>query len=122
VTRTRIRPVYHICWSPLVAGTWCVMERPVCARVSTRSSGGRSPTSHGPADTAGERQLLLLQLIASGLPDKGAAEVMFVSTRTYRRELSAAMRKLGAATRAEAVATAIRLGHLVEDGDGWSSA
>jgi DNA-binding NarL/FixJ family response regulator len=60
--------------------------------------------------TARERQIL--GLVASGTSNKGIARALSVSANTVKFHLAAVFDKLNAATRAEAVAEAIRRGEL----------
>jgi len=81
------------------------------------------PTSLGPSGdalthaprkgrplTSRERQIL--SLVASGTSNKGIARALSVSANTVKFHLAAVFDKLNAATRAEAVAEAIRRGEL----------
>jgi NarL family two-component system response regulator YdfI len=65
--------------------------------------GGRSLTS---------REREILALVASGTSNKGIARALSVSANTVKFHLAAVFDKLNAATRAEAVAEAIRRGEL----------
>ena len=60
--------------------------------------------------TSREREILAL--VASGTSNKGIARALSVSANTVKFHLAAAFDKLNAATRAEAVAEAIRRGEL----------
>jgi DNA-binding NarL/FixJ family response regulator len=60
--------------------------------------------------TAREREILAL--VASGTSNKGIARALSVSANTVKFHLAAVFDKLNAATRAEAVAEAIRRGEL----------
>jgi DNA-binding NarL/FixJ family response regulator len=61
-------------------------------------------------DQLTKRQIQILESVAEGLPDAVAAKQAFVSHRTFRRELATIQRKLGAATRPQAVAEGLRRG------------
>ena len=52
----------------------------------------------------------MLDLVADGLRNRDIAERLFLSPRTVDHHVSAILRKLGARTRGEAGAQAIRLG------------
>jgi predicted ATPase/DNA-binding CsgD family transcriptional regulator len=54
-------------------------------------------------------------LVAQGLPNAEIGERLFVSVKTVDHHVSAILRKLGARTRAEASAAAVRLGLAGED-------
>lgn len=68
------------------------------------------PTRKGRPLTSREREIL--GLVASGTSNKGIARVLSVSANTVKFHLAAVFDKLNAATRAEAVAEAIRRGEL----------
>jgi DNA-binding CsgD family transcriptional regulator len=73
----------------------------------------RQPPSAAPSRrplTAREREIL--SLVASGTSNKGIARALDVSANTVKFHLAAVFDKLNAATRAEAVAEAIRRGEL----------
>jgi DNA-binding NarL/FixJ family response regulator len=67
-------------------------------------------TRKGRPLTSREREIL--GLVASGTSNKGIARVLSVSANTVKFHLAAVFDKLNAATRAEAVAEAIRRGEL----------
>lgn len=56
------------------------------------------------------REREVLQLVAAGLPNKGIAHRLGISDHTVKYHLAAVLSKLGAASRAEAVALAARHG------------
>ncbi len=64
----------------------------------------------GPAESLTARESEVLQWVAAGLTNKAVAYRLGISEHTVKFHLSSAMNKLGAASRAEAVAIAIRLG------------
>jgi len=76
----------------------------------SRQIGGLEPRRNGRPLTARERQILAL--VASGTSNKGIARALAVSANTVKFHLAAVFDKLNAATRAEAVAEAIRRGEL----------
>jgi DNA-binding NarL/FixJ family response regulator len=63
-----------------------------------------------PEDTLTERELDVLRLLAEGLPQEEIARRLGISTETVRTHLRKACLRLGATTRTQAVATALRLG------------
>jgi DNA-binding NarL/FixJ family response regulator len=63
--------------------------------------------------TAREREVL--RLLAGGARNRDVAEALFISERTVKTHIASAVQKLGANTRAEAVAKAIQLGLLSGD-------
>jgi DNA-binding NarL/FixJ family response regulator len=69
-----------------------------------------APTRKGRPLTSREREIL--GLVASGTSNKGIARSLSVSANTVKFHLAAVFDKLDAATRAEAVAEAIRRGEL----------
>ena len=68
------------------------------------------PRGNGRPLTSREREIL--SLVASGTSNKGIARALSVSANTVKFHLAAVFDKLNAATRAEAVAEAIRRGEL----------
>ena len=77
---------------------------------STRTPDGLQPRRSGRSLTSREREILAL--VASGTSNKGVARALSVSANTVKFHLAAVFDKLNAATRAEAVAEAIRRGEL----------
>ena len=69
----------------------------------------RPATRENPAQLTA-RELEVLALVADGLRNRDIAERLFLSPRTVDHHVSAILRKLGARTRGEAGAQAIRLG------------
>ena len=64
----------------------------------------------GPAETLSPREGEVLRHVAAGLTNKAIALKLGISEHTVKFHLGSAMSKLGAASRAEAVAVAIRRG------------
>jgi DNA-binding CsgD family transcriptional regulator len=58
------------------------------------------------------RQIEILRLVAKGKTSEEVANNLRISEVTVKWHIGNAMRKLGASSRAEAVATAMRLGLL----------
>jgi NarL family two-component system response regulator YdfI len=77
---------------------------------ASTSTSGASPPRKGKPLTSREREIL--SLVASGTSNKGIARALSVSANTVKFHLAAVFDKLNAATRAEAVAEAIRRGEL----------
>jgi DNA-binding NarL/FixJ family response regulator len=63
-----------------------------------------------PANRLSERELEILSLVAGGLDSKEIARELFLSHETVRTHMAHALAKLGARSRAQAVAVAIRNG------------
>ncbi|WP_327678938.1 response regulator transcription factor [Streptomyces sp. NBC_00467] len=80
----------------------------VCGRLAA-ATGGRSAD---PAITLAPRELDVLACVATGATNAGAAERLGLKQETVKGYLRAAMRKLGAHTRTEAVVAARRAGLL----------
>ncbi|MDT4961279.1 MAG: hypothetical protein QOF87_926 [Pseudonocardiales bacterium] len=71
---------------------------------------GPRPTTQSNPGNLTSRELGVLGLVAQGLPNAQIAQRLFLSTKTVDKRVSAALRKLGARSRAEASAEAVRLG------------
>jgi len=71
--------------------------------------GARPSTRENPAGLT-RRELEVLPLIAQGLSNRQVAHRLVVSDRTVEHHVTAILRKLGARSRVEASATAVRLG------------
>jgi len=76
--------------------------------------GPRPVTQQNPAGLT-RREAEVLALVADGLRNAEIAARLVLSTRTVDHHVSAILRKLGVRTRAEASATAVRLGLARED-------
>ena len=72
--------------------------------------GTAAPAQPAPRLTSREREILAL--LAGGVSNKGIARALRVSPNTVKFHLRALYAKLGAATRAEAVAVGVRCGEL----------
>ena len=70
-----------------------------------RPGGGRR-TAPGPAGELTERELVVLRLLATTLSQREIAQELYVSVNTVRTHIQGVYRKLGAASREEAVAVA----------------
>lgn len=66
-------------------------------------------------ETPTEEDLAIVRMLAKGLTDDVVAHRVGISKRTYRRRLRAVMRKLGAGSRFEAGAVAVRKGWLRDE-------
>ena len=78
--------------------------------------GPRAATAANPAGLT-RREAEVLQLVAAGLSNTDIAAQLVVSDRTVDNHVSAIFRKLGARTRGEASARAVRLGLAGSAGD-----
>ncbi|GAA3820527.1 helix-turn-helix domain-containing protein [Streptomyces coacervatus] len=74
--------------------------------------GGASVTVTPPDGLPAERDLTLLRLLEAGLTDEGISRKMGVSLRTVRRNMSDLFKRLGAQSRFQAGAEAVRRGWL----------
>ncbi len=88
------------------------LARPRAAAPTTQRFGvPRSSLARPPALTPREQEILAM--LAEGLPNKGIAVRLGISEHTVKTHLEAIFDKLGASTRAEAVARAVRSGLLL---------
>jgi DNA-binding NarL/FixJ family response regulator len=76
----------------------------------------RKMAPSGPALSPREREVL--KLLADGLAVSGIAKTLFISESTTKTHISKLYEKLGAANRAQALMTALRLGLISSDADG----
>jgi DNA-binding CsgD family transcriptional regulator/tetratricopeptide (TPR) repeat protein len=76
--------------------------------------GPRPVTRQNPANLT-PRELEVLTLVAQGLHNREIAERLFLSPKTVDRHVSVLLSKLGARTRVEATAEAVRLGIADQD-------
>ncbi len=100
----------------LAAAAWAVargltvMDPAVAALLTAPEKTGRHPENGAVSLT--EREHAVLDLVAIGLPNKGIARQLGISEHTVKFHVGAILGKLGAASRAEAVALAARQGLL----------
>ena len=76
--------------------------------------GPRAATRRNPSNLT-PRELEVLALLTEGLRNAEIAERLFLAEKTVDHHVSALLRKLGARTRGEASAAAVRLGLLAKD-------
>lgn len=96
-----------------VANGLIVTDPAVAAALRSEQSGARTPGGSGPAATPlSARELDVLTLVASGLPNKTIALRLGISDHTVKFHVGSILGKLGAASRSEAVALAVRSGQL----------
>jgi DNA-binding NarL/FixJ family response regulator len=76
--------------------------------------GPRAATRANPGNLT-PREVEVLGLVADGLRSADIAERLFLSRKTVDNHVSAILRKLGARSRAEASAEAVRLGLAAQD-------
>jgi DNA-binding NarL/FixJ family response regulator len=98
---------------PLVA---LILQRLRKQGVQGIPRGPRASTRRNPAGLT-NREVELLALVAEGHSNAEVAARLSISAKTVDHHVSAAMSKLGAHSRAQAVATAYRLGALVASKD-----
>ena len=90
-----------------------VLHPDVAAKVFKRlTSRARSDSEEGLVDALTERESTVLRIAAKGLSNKMIAQELSLSDRTVQVHLSNIFGKLGAASRTEAVITALRRGLL----------
>jgi DNA-binding NarL/FixJ family response regulator len=82
---------------------------------------GLSSTRRGLGGDLRPRELEVLGLVATGLPNKAIAERLFISLNTVRNHVQRILSKLDAHSRLEAVATAVREGLIARDDESTSA-
>jgi two-component system, NarL family, nitrate/nitrite response regulator NarL len=92
-----------------VAQGLIVLDEPLTGRLR-RPPGAPPPELVEPLT---RRESEVLQLLAQGLPTRAIAERLHISEHTAKFHVNAILGKLGAATRTEAVAVAIRSGLVI---------
>ncbi len=90
-----------------VAQGLAVMHAPAARALA---AGSPSQSQSGQGDPLTARELEVLQLMAQGLPSKTIAARLRISEHTVKFHVGSILGKLGAASRTEAVALAIRRG------------
>jgi LuxR family maltose regulon positive regulatory protein len=96
----------------LGADTVAIFARRVLALLS-QSEGGSITLRGALAESLSERELEVLRLMASGLPNKAIAETLIIAPSTVKTHVNNILAKLDAANRTEAVAKARTMGLLV---------
>jgi DNA-binding NarL/FixJ family response regulator len=90
-----------------------VLDRPLAKlRESVNPDHIAQKSHHRTGRPLTTRERKILALVAGGISNKGIARILGVSANTVKFHLVAAFEKLNAATRAEAVAEAMRRGEL----------
>jgi LuxR family maltose regulon positive regulatory protein len=79
----------------------------------SQSEGGSITLRGALAESLSERELEVLRLMASGLPNKAIAETLIIAPSTVKTHVNNILAKLDAANRTEAVAKARTMGLLV---------
>lgn len=78
--------------------------------------GRLTPTRRWLGPDLGPRELDVLRLVAAGLPNKAIAQRLHISLNTVRNHVQSVLYKLGAHSRLEAVAIAVREGVIEREG------
>jgi len=77
------------------------------------------PTNRGLGSDLGPRELEVLRLMATGMPNKALAGQLHLSLNTVRNHVQHVLYKLDAHSKLEAVATAVREGVIERDDPGF---
>lgn len=83
------------------------------SEVAAEAINGSTPAAHKRLAVLSARQLDVLTRVAAGQTSPSIATDLGLSTRTVDHYVGAVCKKLGAKSRAQAVATALRLGLIV---------
>lgn len=89
-----------------------ILSPSVARKVLGKFIGSRGDRPAGETATLTEREIEILRLAATGLPNKAIAEDLSVSPRTVQLHLAHVFQKLGVASRTEAVVTGLKRGWL----------
>jgi DNA-binding NarL/FixJ family response regulator len=92
-----------------------VLPAALAVELASRSAEGPVPEPRLPFADPGltPREREVLELLARGMGNKGVARVLGISEHTVKAHVGAVFDKLGASTRAEAVAIGVRMGLLL---------
>jgi DNA-binding NarL/FixJ family response regulator len=92
-----------------------VLPAALAVELAARSADGAAPEPRLPSADPGltPREREVLELLARGMGNKGVARVLGISEHTVKAHVGAVFEKLGASTRAEAVAIGVRTGLLL---------
>jgi two-component system nitrate/nitrite response regulator NarL len=82
------------------------------AGIHARAALGNGTPGSGPGDALTARERQVLELVATGLPNKAIARELGISEHTAKFHVGSLLAKLGAASRTEAVTLATRRGLL----------
>ena len=102
-------------WTRPPPASW-FSPRPLAAELAaSRSVEGAAAEPRLPVTDPGltPREREVLELLARGMGNKGVARVLGISEHTVKAHVGAVFEKLGASTRAEAVAIGVRTGLLL---------
>lgn len=80
----------------------------LCSAVHAAASGLRIQSAHHSADSLSERSVTVLQMLAAGADTREISTHLGYSERTIKEAIQQAQRSLGARSRAQAVALAMR--------------
>lgn len=96
----------------LVKSGESVLSPSIARKIIRRFAGGAGNNDPTPGTALTDRELEVLRLAASGLPNRGIADRLGLSPRTVQLYLGHAFEKLDVGSRTEAVVTALKRGLL----------
>ncbi len=96
-----------------LAGLTTIDGRAVASLLERRTLPETAPAPEGHYETLTPREAEVLQLIAQGLPNKTIAVELGISEHTVKFHVGSILTKLDAASRAEALARAARVGLII---------